>query len=121
MGDLTDREEEVIQLMAEGLATKTIAERLWVTVATVRNHIQNIFTKLEVHNRIQAVVAWKEHRADPSERVLAYCRRARIPVTDLQVELIRAAFSAHEVSCESPSHVFPDGADQCLCGRIRVS
>lgn len=121
MGDLTGREEEVLGLVAEGLGTRSIAERLWISVATVRNHIGNIITKLGVHNRIQAVNRWRELQANPEHRLLAYCRRSGIRLTDLQVSLIRSAMQATEVACQGSNHVFPDGSDKCLCGRLRVS
>jgi DNA-binding NarL/FixJ family response regulator len=53
--DLTARELEVLQLLAEGASTPAIAERLVLATNTVRNHIQNIFSKLEVHSRLEAV------------------------------------------------------------------
>jgi PAS domain S-box-containing protein len=52
---LTRRELEVLRLMAQGLNTAATAERLHVSRATVRNHVQNIFAKLEVHSRLEAV------------------------------------------------------------------
>ena len=52
---LSRRELEVLRLMTEGLNTDTTAERLHVSRATVRNHIQNIFGKLGVHSRLEAV------------------------------------------------------------------
>jgi PAS domain S-box-containing protein len=52
---LTRRETEILKLMAAGLNTRDTAERLHVSPATVRNHVQNIFTKLEVHSRLEVV------------------------------------------------------------------
>jgi two-component system nitrate/nitrite response regulator NarL len=52
---LTDREHEVLQLMAEGLSAPEIAERLVIGASTVRTHIRNLFEKLEVRDRAQAV------------------------------------------------------------------
>ena len=52
---LSRRELEVLRLMTEGLDTRTLAERLHVSRATVRNHVQNIFGKLGVHTRLEAV------------------------------------------------------------------
>jgi len=54
---LTRREVEILRLMAAGASTKGIVERLHLSPATVRNHAQNIFTKLDVHSRLEAV-AW---------------------------------------------------------------
>lgn len=53
--DLTDREAEVLGLMAQGLTNAAIAERLYLSDKTVRNHVSNIFTKLGVSDRAAAV------------------------------------------------------------------
>jgi PAS domain S-box-containing protein len=53
--DLSSREIEVLTLLAEGLSTRTLAERLGISHFTVRNHIQNILVKLELHSKAQAV------------------------------------------------------------------
>jgi PAS domain S-box-containing protein len=52
---LTRRELEILRLMAAGANTKVLAERLHVSPATIRNHAQNIFAKLGVHSRLEAV------------------------------------------------------------------
>jgi len=52
---LTDRENEVLQLLADGLLYKEIAERLEIVHGTVRQHIHNIYEKLHVQNRTEAV------------------------------------------------------------------
>lgn len=54
--DLTDREREVLQLLAQGLSNQEIAGRLVITVKTVRNHLSNIYTKLQVADRVQAII-----------------------------------------------------------------
>jgi DNA-binding NarL/FixJ family response regulator len=59
---LTRREVEVLRLMAAGASTKATAETLHVSRATVRNHVQNIFSKLDVHNRLEAVAHARRHR-----------------------------------------------------------
>ena len=53
---LTPREFEVLQLLAAGLSTEEIGERLSLSRATVRNHVQNMLPKLGVHSRIEAAV-----------------------------------------------------------------
>jgi DNA-binding NarL/FixJ family response regulator len=53
---LTRREREVLRLMAEGLDNHTLAQRLGVEYGTARSHVRNVIAKLEVHNRMQAVV-----------------------------------------------------------------
>jgi LuxR family maltose regulon positive regulatory protein len=52
---LSERECEVLRLLAEGLSNKAIAQRLMISAHTVRNHTANIFAKLRVENRLQAV------------------------------------------------------------------
>lgn len=52
---LSDRENEVLQLLADGLLYKEIAERLYIGHGTVRQHIHNIYEKLHVSNRTEAV------------------------------------------------------------------
>ena len=54
---LTRREAEVLELLAEGLSNRAIAERLAVSLNTVRNHVQNLLTKLHSHSRLEAVAA----------------------------------------------------------------
>jgi len=61
-GTLTRRELEVLRLMAGGANTKVAAERLHVSPATIRNHAQNIFGKLGVHSRLEAVAYANRHR-----------------------------------------------------------
>lgn len=53
--ELTDREREVLALVAKGLTNASIAERLYLSDKTVRNHVSNIFTKLGVTDRAAAV------------------------------------------------------------------
>ena len=52
---LTERETQVLRLVATGLAYKQIAERLVLSHRTVQNHVQNTLTKLQLHNRIELV------------------------------------------------------------------
>lgn len=59
--DLTDREREVLSLLAQGLNTHDIARSLSISSATVRNHVQNILNKLHVHSRLEAVAYAFEH------------------------------------------------------------
>jgi DNA-binding NarL/FixJ family response regulator len=64
IGELTEREREVLELMAEGLTDRGIAERLWVTPKTVETHVRHIIRKLDLpagfaHNRrVHAVLAY---------------------------------------------------------------
>jgi len=52
---LTERETEVLRLVAKGLTYPQIAERLVLSVRTVQNHVQNTLTKLQLHNKAQLV------------------------------------------------------------------
>ncbi len=54
--DLTEREREVLGLIAEGLTNSAIAERLVLSPKTVRNYITEIFSKLQVADRAQAII-----------------------------------------------------------------
>ncbi|KIL50025.1 response regulator transcription factor [Jeotgalibacillus soli] len=57
---LTEREKQVIELIAEGKNTKEIANELYLTTGTVRNYISVILDKLDVSNRIEAISRFKE-------------------------------------------------------------
>lgn len=59
---LTGRELDVINLIAEGLPNKEIAERLFIETQTVKNHIHNILDKLQLHNRFEAVEYARERK-----------------------------------------------------------
>lgn len=52
--NLTEREEEILTLVAHGEANKMIAHNLSISVFTVQNHIQKVFERLEVQSRTQA-------------------------------------------------------------------
>jgi len=59
--ELSDRELEVLKLIAEGLSNAAIAERLVLSEKTVKGHVSNILSKLQVADRTQAAVyAWRE-------------------------------------------------------------
>jgi RNA polymerase sigma factor (sigma-70 family) len=53
---LTRREREVLQAFADGCSDKEIAQRLRVSLTTVRTHVENIYAKLDVTSRVQAVL-----------------------------------------------------------------
>lgn len=55
MGTLTPREFEILRFVADGAANEEIADRLQISVRTVATHVQNVFRKLEVHSRVQAI------------------------------------------------------------------
>ena len=58
--DLTAREREILDLIARGRANGQIAEQLVLSAKTVRNHVSNIFTKIQVVDRAQAIVKARE-------------------------------------------------------------
>ncbi|MFC8619763.1 response regulator [Micromonospora purpureochromogenes] len=58
--ELTDREREVLDLVAQGLSNVIIARRLTLSPKTVRNHLSNVLTKLQVADRSQAIVRARE-------------------------------------------------------------
>ncbi|WP_261554801.1 response regulator [Frankia tisae] len=53
---LTDREMEVLRLVAKGMNNRDIAKQLYISENTVKNHIRNILEKLQLHSRMEAVV-----------------------------------------------------------------
>lgn len=55
LASLTDREREVFDLLAAGLDRNLIAQRLYISMGTVRSHLQRVFRKLEVHTHAEAV------------------------------------------------------------------
>ncbi|MFC0271468.1 response regulator transcription factor [Metabacillus herbersteinensis] len=57
---LTEREKKVLELVADGMNTQEIADQLSIKTGTVRNYISTIFEKLEVKNRIEAILQSKE-------------------------------------------------------------
>src|SRR5207249_9114573 len=54
--ELTEREQEILALIAHHLTNTEIAERLVLSPKTVRNHVSNIFSKLQVVDRAQAII-----------------------------------------------------------------
>jgi LuxR family maltose regulon positive regulatory protein len=57
---LSQRELEVLRLIAQGLSNREISERLFLALSTVKGHSRIIFEKLEVHNRTEAVARARE-------------------------------------------------------------
>jgi DNA-binding NarL/FixJ family response regulator len=67
--DLTPREVEVLEVLSGGLSNADIAAELGISVNTVRNHVQNVLTKLGVHSKLEALaVAVREGIIDPVGR-----------------------------------------------------
>jgi DNA-binding NarL/FixJ family response regulator len=58
--ELTPRELEVLRLIAQGLRNREIAQKLVISEKTVGNHVSNIFTKLQVADRVQAIIRARE-------------------------------------------------------------
>jgi two-component system nitrate/nitrite response regulator NarL len=53
---LTEREQEILELIAAGTSNKEIGLKLHLTEKTVKHYVTNIFQKLQVHNRVQAAI-----------------------------------------------------------------
>jgi len=62
--ELTDRETEILKMVAKGMSYKQIAERLVISHRTVQNHVQNTLRKLQMNNRVQLTRWAIEHGLD---------------------------------------------------------
>ncbi|XKE94199.1 response regulator transcription factor [Metaplanococcus flavidus] len=60
--DLTDREMEILLLLAHGYTNQEIADELYIALKTVKSHVSNLLAKLEVHDRTQAVIYAFQHK-----------------------------------------------------------
>lgn len=63
--NITKREHEVLLLMAEGLSNQEIADRLFISLATVKSHSSSLFEKLSSQRRTQAINEAKKHKLIP--------------------------------------------------------
>ena len=61
LGDLTDREREILQLLAQGMRNDDIAKLLYISPQTVQTHVRNILGKLRVHSKLEAVAFAVRH------------------------------------------------------------
>ena len=64
LDDLTDREREILQLLAEGMRNEGIATKLFISPQTVQTHVRNILGKLRVHSKLEAVALRGQARRD---------------------------------------------------------
>ena len=60
-GGLTEREQEVLQLIADGLSNREIAEKIFISEKTVKTHVSNILSKLQLTDRTQAAIYALKH------------------------------------------------------------
>jgi PAS domain S-box-containing protein len=65
--DLSDREREVLACIGQGMSNKQVAAELGLSVNTVRNHVQRILSKLNVHSKLEAVIAARGDAVAPDD------------------------------------------------------
>ena len=63
LDQLTEREAEVLEAAARGKSNKEIAEEQFLAPRTVKNYLNAAYVKLGVHNRAEAIIAWREAEA----------------------------------------------------------
>jgi RNA polymerase sigma factor (sigma-70 family) len=63
LGELTDREKTILELVAQGLTNREIADRLSLSEKTVKHHMTNVLQKLQVRNRVEAVLLAMKEKA----------------------------------------------------------
>ncbi len=70
---LTGREKEIVNLIAEGLTTSAVAQRLFICEKTVRNHLVMVYSKLGVSDRVELVLFWLHNNKikQPSRKIIA--------------------------------------------------
>lgn len=56
VNNITQREFEILELIAQGCSNHTIANKLGISIHTVKAHIESLYRKLEVHNKVQAAI-----------------------------------------------------------------
>ena len=61
---LSKRETEILELLTKGLANKEIADRLGISVETVRVHLRRVYEKLHVHSRTEAAMKFRDSKED---------------------------------------------------------
>lgn len=62
--ELTEREQEILQLLSEGQSNKEIGQRLYLTEKTVKHYMTNILQKLQVRNRVEAALLAQKRRSE---------------------------------------------------------
>jgi len=60
--DLSPKETQILALLSEGLLNKEIADQLHISLSTVKNHLQNIYNKLHVQNRSEAIIKYMKNK-----------------------------------------------------------
>jgi DNA-binding NarL/FixJ family response regulator len=75
---LTERELEILALLGAGLDNRSIAERLFVSVTTVRSHVQHLLAKLDLHSRLEAAVLANQYELAVGMAQASSGRRVRV-------------------------------------------
>jgi len=69
---LSRRETEILQLVITGISNKDIAEKLFISIHTVKTHLYNIYKTLKIRNRVEAVSWAQKAHSVPARRVQAF-------------------------------------------------
>lgn len=104
--ELTERQQDVVALLMRGFSTERIARELFISVATVRNHLGSAMTKTGAHSRVELVALASGGLVrvrQPSERILEFLDAAGVPVTDEQRRVLMDQFTCRHVCAVHPA------------------
>ena len=99
--ELSDRESEVLALIARGLTNAEIADELYLSVETVKTYVKRLYAKLDVHNRAQAAVAASSQQLIPPNCLIVPVRGTRAPRSWAQTDCSCRSLGSRSMSRSS--------------------